>query len=40
MSKKEIIESVLSYYEDYLSALTKEELKRVLAQAENNQVSI
>jgi hypothetical protein len=40
MKKQDLIELILTYYKDYLSVLTKEELTRVLAQAENNQISI
>jgi hypothetical protein len=40
MKKLDLIELILSYYKDYLSVLTIKELKRVLAQAENNQISI
>jgi len=40
MKKQDLIELILSYYGDYLSALTLKELYRVLAQAENNQISI
>ena len=40
MKKEELIDLILTYYKDYLSVLAKEELNRVLAQAENNRISI
>lgn len=40
MKKQDLIDLILTYYKDYLSVLTIEELKRILAQAENNRISI
>jgi len=40
MKKEELIDLILTYYKDYLSVLTYDELERILTQAENNRISI
>ena len=40
MKKQDLIETLLTYYEDYLSVLTCEELERLIYEAENNLISI